>query len=125
MKAKLYDKDGNEIDEDGRIVRDGQVVRLPMLLMDGGQQKTARQLLADRAAQVRSDIDRQVYAAHGMSVPAGQVTVLDGKSYLPPGQRAGTVALSDDIREAKQALVADYNSRLSSAWRQGADLEGE
>jgi hypothetical protein len=98
-KYKKFDRNGNPIDDDDEVVRDGQTVRVPHMFMDQEMQR----MLADK------------YGLHdGM--------VHDGRGG-PAGHRPGFVFSNDEtLRNAADAAYAERRQRLSGPVRKPTSL---
>ncbi|MCC6888522.1 MAG: hypothetical protein IT536_08320 [Hyphomicrobiales bacterium] len=117
-KAKVYDRDGYELDDNGqRIVRDGQHVRTPMMFSDGGGTPTTHlDATAASAKAVRDTLDAQI-AAEGRGF-------LDaGKAYLDASARPGHRGLTDAERERREQMYRDRDAKLSNAWKGNKESE--
>lgn len=104
-KPLMYDRHGNLIDsEDDTVLRDGQRVRVPMMLMDGMQRE-----IAERAAATGlTDATREV-VAHNLAAGQRQVAAMADHA-------AGVQRHLDELRgeaRARQAL-ADRDPRQAA-----------
>jgi hypothetical protein len=111
-KTLKYDRHGNVITDDDPILRDGQVLHVPLMLSDS------------RA------VDPAVYAAFyddlkgkhklaNVEVIAAAKAVRDGAPVIDAAhQRPRSAVLTDEQKRAAAERQAAYDKRLSEAWKQ-------
>ena len=83
-------------DNDKRVLKDGESLRVNVMLMDG----------------VRREI-------------AGATTSLRNFDGTPAGHKPGYVTTSDAERERRAALYAAHDAKVSSAWQQPAPSQAD
>jgi hypothetical protein len=99
-----------EIAEDGEVLKNGQFIRVPIMLMDG--QSPSLDELTDRAMQARDARISQICTAwkHAANYPYGSST--------PEAAKPLTIDTSiTDPRERVEALREARFRLISNAWR--------
>lgn len=122
-----------KIDDNDEIARDGQVVRVPMMLLDSIQRSVAAgTTIIDTAGHrpgslVMTDADKQKRSALYDSHDA----TLSGAWKIPPipisspTENVGQVVkLNPQAMATRELALASYEQRVASAWKNGATAAG-